>query len=135
MPKIIIAGSRSMTNYSQMQQTWADYIQKYNLAISQITIISGGANGADKLAEQLAKENGIRLEVMKADWQVHGNSAGHIRNNAMAKAAGTDGRLLAFWDGESRGTEGMIKQARNAGLHVEIVRVSEEAEIVEQLTL
>ena len=51
----------------------------------------------------------------------------------MAKAAGADGRLLAFWDGQSPGTTGMIKQARSVGLHVEIVRTT-EAE-TEQLTL
>jgi hypothetical protein len=135
MPKIIIAGSRNVTDYNQIKQAWEEYVKRHGLQTQQLTIISGGANGADKLAERLAKENGIGLQVMKADWEAHGKSAGHIRNNAMAKAAGTDGRLLAYWDGESRGTAGMIKQARNAGLHVEIVRIPGESAMAEQLTL
>ena len=101
--------------------------------MNEISIITGGANGADKLAERLAKEKGIRCEVIKADWRTHGRTAGPIRNHNMAKAAGTDGRLLAYWDGESPGTGNMVNTARRMGLYVEIVRTTEcEAE---QLTL
>jgi hypothetical protein len=123
--RIIIAGSRNMTDYSLMKLTWTEYIQRHGLKAEELTIISGGAAGADKLAERLAKETGIACRIMKADWEAHGKSAGQIRNNAMAKAAGPapDGRLLAYWDGESPGTEGMIRSAKRAGLHVEIVRL------------
>ena len=55
MPKIIIAGSRSMNDYNLMARTWHEYTKKHGLKPSQITIISGGAKGADKLVEQIAK--------------------------------------------------------------------------------
>ena len=131
MPKIIIAGSRSMEDYSLMARTWREYTKKHGLTVGRLTIISGGARGADKLAERLAKENGLKCDVMPADWKAQGRAAGQIRNAEMAKAAGADGRLLAFWDGQSSGTAGMIKQARSAGLRVEVVRTVED----EQLTL
>ena len=133
MPNIIIAGSRNMDDYHLMKNRWADYAKKHGLTAGRVTIISGGANGADKLAERLAKENGLHCKVMRADWQANGKSAGHIRNAEMVKAVGADGHLLAFWDGQSPGTAGTIKQARHAGLHVEIVRTAEDE--AEQLTL
>ena len=136
MPKIIIAGSRSMDDYNLMARTWHEYTKKYGLKNDQITIITGGASGADKLTEQMAKRYRIRCEVMRADWQTHDRSAGHIRNAEMAKAAGADGRLLTFWDGQSPGTAGMIKQTRRADLHVEIVHIAIQRFVrVEQLTL
>ena len=49
MPKIIIAGSRRMEDYRLMKQTWHEYTKKHRLTAEQVTIISGGANGTDKL--------------------------------------------------------------------------------------
>ena len=134
MQRIIIAGSRHMKDYNLMRNSWADYTRKHGLG-KKVTIISEGARGADKLAERLAKENGLRCEVMNADWKTYGRSAGPIRNAEMEKAAGTGGRLLAFLDRGSRGTASMIKQAQNAGLHVEVVRIVLEDDEAEQLTL
>ena len=67
MPKIIIAGSRTMNDYNLIAQTWHDYTKKHGLKNDQITIITGGANGADKLAKQMAKRYHIRCEVIRAD--------------------------------------------------------------------
>jgi len=104
-----------------MQSEWKAYKARHKLQDTNITIITGGARGADELAERLAKETDTRLQVMKADWKAHGKAAGPIRNAAMAKAAGADGRLLAYWDGKSPGTADMIKQAKRAGLKVQTV--------------
>ncbi len=38
-----------------------------------VTIISGCARGADSLGERYAKERGLTLLRMSADWQKHGH--------------------------------------------------------------
>ena len=132
--RIIIAGSREMTDYEKLKNEWAAYKKRHGLP-KAITIITGGAAGADKLAERLAREEGHGLIVMQADWQTHGKKAGPMRNAAMAKEAGPEGRLLAYWDGESPGTANMIGQAKHHGLKVEIVTLDADEEAWEQCRL
>lgn len=63
-------------------------------------------------------------------WGVYGKSAGPRRNNEMAKFASESGSgtLIAFWDGESRGTKNMIDTARRYGLHVIVVEYEKDSE-------
>jgi len=82
-----------------------------------IEIVSGGARGADALGERYAKDRGYSLRVFPAEWDRYGKRAGYLRNAEMAKYANA---LLAFWDGESRGTRHMIQIARESGLKVGI---------------
>ena len=46
-------------------------------------IISGGCKGAYKIAENIAKELNIPIEIYNAEWDKYGNSAGPIRNKKM----------------------------------------------------
>lgn len=48
----------------------------------------------------------------------------------MAKFASESGSgtLIAFWDGESRGTKNMIDTARRYGLHVIVVEYEKDSE-------
>ena len=64
-------------------------------------IISGGARGADAMAERWAKEHGIPLTVFKADWKL-GTNAGPRRNRDIMKLAT---HVLAFPSNEGRGTQ------------------------------
>jgi len=109
--RMIIAGSRDFVNYFMFKKL----IQGHKDKIT--TVISGGAEGADSMGEQFARENGIPFEVYPADWDKYGRSAGSIRNELMAsKAEG----LIAFWDGQSRGTKHMIDTAKKKNLYVKI---------------
>lgn len=81
-------------------------------------VVTGGAPGVDALAERYARELGLAVRIFRADWDLHGKLAGPIRNREMA-AYGD--RLLAFWDGKSKGTKDMIRAARAAGLPVKVV--------------
>lgn len=45
-----------------------------------ITIISSGANGADKSGERYGEENNLPVEAYPAEWDKYGKSAGYIRN-------------------------------------------------------
>lgn len=114
--KVIIAGSRDFSDYELLKS-------KCDKILSQqvdIEIVSGTANGADKLGETYANEKGYKLTKFPADWDNHGNSAGYKRNKEMAIYADT---LIAFWNGRSKGTKHMIDLAYEHNLKVRVVMV------------
>ena len=78
-------------------------------------VIHGAAKGADLLAGQWAKQNGIHAMPFPADWNKDGRAAGPIRNARMLAEGKPDG-VVAFPGG--RGTADMIAQASKAGLKV-----------------
>jgi len=71
------------------------------------TVVSGGADGVDRVAETAAKQRGLETEVFRPHWNEYGISAGHIRNEEIVKASD---RIFVFWDGDSKGTAGAILQ-------------------------
>lgn len=83
-----------------------------------VTLIHGGAAGADMLAAAWAGRNGVRAEEYKADWDTHGRAAGPIRNRRMLDEGKPD-MVIAFPGG--RGTKNMIEQAE--GANVPVVRI------------
>lgn len=109
--RTIIAGSRTYNNKKEFNEL----IKQTD--INPSVILSGGARGADKLGEELAEFLNIPLERYPAQWTIEGKSAGYKRNQKMAEKAEA---LIAFWDGNSRGTEHMINIARRAGLKVKV---------------
>ena len=115
--RIIVAGSRGFDDYDLLRDTLDNYITE-TLEGLRIEIVSGGARGADALGERYAKERDNKLRVFPANWKEHGKSAGYIRNKQMAEYAD---ELIVFWDGVSRGSLGMIRDAEKLGLFVKIV--------------
>lgn len=117
MFKVIVAGSRDFDDYPLL--CW-----KLDRLLAQkmgdVEIVCGKARGADSLGEQYAKERGIPVRYFPADWRTLGQSAGYQRNIQMAQYADA---LIAFWDGQSKGTKHMIDTARQFGLDVRIVFV------------
>lgn len=79
-----------------------------------LTIIHGGAKGADSLAEDWAIVNWVQFERYPADWKKFGKGAGHIRNKQMLDT-GID-LVVAFPGG--RGTANMVDIAKKAGVEV-----------------
>lgn len=102
--KLLIAGTRTFTDYMLLKESVCNYIRHIN-PIDITMIISGGANGADRLGELFAFKNKIPLKIFNADWKTHGKSAGPIRNALMAEYCDN---AIIFWDGESKGTKNMI---------------------------
>ena len=115
--KVIVAGCRDFAGYELLKEKCDFYLQ--NKEKEDIIIVSGHASGADALGERYAQERGFQLETYPADWQAHGRAAGPIRNAEMAEVADA---LIAFWDGQSRGTANMISLAKSKGLSVAVVR-------------
>lgn len=65
----------------------------------------------DWFADAWALKYGYKLMRFWPDWDKYGRRAGPIRNREMAEyLASKSGFLIAFWDGESRGTANMIEE-------------------------
>lgn len=114
MLRLIVAGSRVFSDYELLKQR-LDYYLKNQL---DVTILSGTAQGADRLGEIYARERGYKLEQYPANWEQYGKSAGYKRNEQMAQLAT---HLVAFWDGESKGTKHMIDLAAKYQLNTRVV--------------
>ena len=119
--RIIIAGGRNFNDYNLLKEK-VDNIISDKRKTHQIYIVSGKARGADSLGEKYANENGLNIMEFPADWDKHGRSAGYKRNVEMAVNADA---LIAFWDGESRGTKHMIDIAKEKNLLTRIIRYND----------
>lgn len=133
MCRIIIAGSRTITDYETVVQA----IQNSGFEITEI--VSGKANGVDMLGERYAKEHNIPVKEFPADWdnldvegaviRMHPISgtkynikAGFMRNAQMAEYA--DG-LIAITNG-SHGTADMIKEAKLNFLKIYVENITDD---------
>ena len=98
----LVVGSRTFNDYSLMYKKLDYLLQNYE----DIVIVSGGAKGADNLAERYAKEHHYELRVFKAEWNKYGKQAGFLRNEVMHKHISQYEKrgVVAFWDGSSKGT-------------------------------
>ena len=122
--RVIIAGSRDFNDYELLKKSAIEIITKKTMLPDLTRIISGGARGADTLGERFANEMGLEISRFIPDWDGLGKRAGYVRNAEMAKFAvedDNDGMLIAFWDGQSRGTKHMIDLAKRYGLEVHVV--------------
>lgn len=128
--RIIIAGGREFNDYDLLHDKVMEYLASMDdtdiiNSPSQVKFISGTARGADTLGEQFAYRYGYDVKRFPADWNGLGKRAGYVRNEQMAKYASEGdnyGVLIAFWDGQSRGTRHMIDLANKHGLEVHVVR-------------
>lgn len=110
--KLGIVGSRDFNNYLEFQVAVLPFL-------SNITeIVSGGAKGADSLAERFAVEHNIKMTVFKPDWNKYGRSAGMIRNKDIVENSDF---VLAFWDGVSKGTKNSINRCKKLGKPFNII--------------
>ena len=113
--KLIVAGGRNFNDYEKLKSTLDNMVFNFG----EVTeIVSGNAKGADKLGERYAKENNIPIKRFIPDWEGLGKKAGFVRNRQMGDYAKEHkGMLVAFWDGESKGTKGMIDYAKQIQLN------------------
>lgn len=117
MTKVIISGGRDFKDYLLLKFKCNKILSEIS-ATSEVQIVSGGANGADQLGEKYAKEHHYIVKRFEADWNTHGNSAGFIRNEQMAKYADV---CICFWNKKSRGTKIMIDLAEKYNLKLRII--------------
>lgn len=118
--RLIVAGSRVFSDEYLLNKKLKRLIYLLEKFLQvKVIILHGGAYGADTLADLYALHNKIPVEPYLADWPLYGKSAGMRRNAVMA---GKGDYLIAFWDGQSKGTSHMIECMRKLGKPVMIVR-------------
>ena len=108
--KLLIVGSRSIQKFDL-----SPYVSK-----EVDTIISGGANGVDTLAEEYADKNRLTKLIMRPAYARYGKGAPLKRNEEMVKLADS---VLVIWDGKSRGTKYTAEFAKKEGKPVTVVEV------------
>lgn len=96
---VAIVGSRSFTDYDKFKKV----IDPFGDKITKI--VSGGASGADCMAEYYANDFKIPVEIIYPDWKKYGKAAGPIRNRQIVEMADY---IVLFWDGISRGTKSTL---------------------------
>jgi predicted Rossmann-fold nucleotide-binding protein len=135
--KVCIAGGREITDETIVERA----VKASGFEISEI--VSGGAKGVDKLGEDYAKANKIKIKVFKAEWdnldlpdaeirerynqwkkcnEKYAFNAGFLRNTVMADYA----EALIAIPGEGGGTKDMITKAKDKGLKVFIFTEQKE---------
>lgn len=110
MKKIAVIGSRDFTDKEQLNVVLSQYIP--------FILVSGGAKGADQIAEAFADSHQLEKVILQADWKRFGRGAGHKRNITIVD---TCDEVIAFWNGQSRGTKQAIDYAGTVGKPVTII--------------
>lgn len=116
--KLIVAGGRDFNDVVLVGQAITELAETI-YQDRAVSIVSGMARGADLLGYAFAVDNNVKRYEFPADWNQYGKRAGFIRNKQMGDFA--DG-LLAFWDGQSRGTAQMIEYMQSLKKPVHIIR-------------
>jgi hypothetical protein len=107
-----IVGSRTFRDEAFLKREVDELLSVY---VNADTVVSGGAEGADRLGENYAKILGLKTKIFKPDWKKHGKKAGILRNKDIVDNSHV---LLAFWDGKSPGTKNSIERAKRQGKSV-----------------
>ncbi len=119
MCTLAIVGSRTFSDFSLLERTINEL---YPTHTDIACIVSGGAYGADTLAERYALKYRIRTIVIKPKWRdnkgVYNPAAGFIRNEQIVKSAD---HVVAFWDSKSKGTKNSINHAKRLSKRLDII--------------
>ena len=83
-------------------------------------IVSGGAIGIDTIAKEYAHTHDIEIIEHLPEYDKYGRTAPIIRNKKIVQDAD---KLLAVWDGKSRGTAFTIAHAKKVGKEVIVVKL------------
>lgn len=113
--KLAIIGSRSFRDYELIKSV----LMRYSIE----EIVSGGAKGADTLAEKFADEHKIKKTIFQPNYVKYGKKAPLIRNREIVDYSD---KVVAFWDGESRGTKYTIDYAEKKGKKVDVIHCEEK---------
>lgn len=103
--KIGIVGSRNFKNESFVCNKVKKILLENRLITAEHELVSGGAKGVDSWAENTAKNIRAKCTIFKPDWDRYGKKAGFLRNIDIVK---NSDKIIAFWDGSSKGTKHSI---------------------------
>ena len=107
--RIAIVGSRNLTvSMETLEKVLPWYTDE---------ILSGGAKGIDACAKQYAKMKKMKYIEYLPEYEKYGRSAPLKRNITIIEYADI---VLAFWDGQSRGTKFVIDNCHKLGVKVKV---------------
>jgi hypothetical protein len=108
---VLISGARRHANAEQVHNA-------IDTLPSTITVVTGLADGVDTWADHRAKQRGMRVLGIAANWKRWWQGAGQVRNEEMVVASD---RILAFpWWG-CRGTWDAISRAKSYRIKFDII--------------
>jgi predicted Rossmann fold nucleotide-binding protein DprA/Smf involved in DNA uptake len=108
---VAVVGSRSVQGGPT-----AERLAHYLTHLQPALVVSGGAAGADRLAAEWARANGVPLLELRPDYAAHGAGATHRRNRAIVERADL---VVLLWDGHSTGTLSTARAAARLGRRCE----------------
>lgn len=108
--KLLVVGSRGMTEFDLSRYIPEDVD----------TIISGGAQGIDTLAEQYADAHRLSKYIIRPRYDLYGRAAPIKRNEFMIEMADA---VLIIWDGHSKGTQHTLNYAKKMNKSMTLVKV------------
>ena len=97
--KVAVIGSRNL-----VVQDLGKYLPEETMEI-----VSGGTKGIDTCARKYALANGLKLTEFLPEYNRYGRGAPLKRNLQIIEYADC---VLAFWDGQSRGTKFVIQHCK-----------------------
>jgi YspA, cpYpsA-related SLOG family len=136
--RILVSGSRNWRYPATIRRVLDETVTAHiaDDRCPNVTVIHGGAPGADRIAGDYAQSRGWNVEVHHADWATcapgcskserhrrvgkrgeYCPTAGHRRNASMV-----DSRpdiVVAFWRDHSAGTSNCLDLAKAAGLLID----------------
>lgn len=119
--RIAVVGSREFKNYKQLEFEVDEAYKEGDW------LVSGGALGADSMAQRYAKERGIPILIIYPRWRVNGQyyaGAGFARNKQIVENSDL---VLAFYQKgrfQQGGTANTAKWARE--LNVPLIEFEED---------
>jgi hypothetical protein len=123
--KILVTGDREWKDVKRIDELMNVIGSFASATDTEIVIIHGNANGADKLCGISAEERGFTVIPVPAQWEKYGRAAGPIRNAKMLDMlmhGVTPERVLclAFHPNltKSKGTKDMVTRALKVGVTV-----------------
>lgn len=113
--KVLVTGSRDWEDWAAIEEQ----LRRVQSLAEHVVIIHGDARGTDKMCQYKARQMGMEVLAVPAEWDRLGKRAGHVRNTQMLDLEPNE--VVAFWLDRSRGTADCIRQAREAGIPVTII--------------
>lgn len=132
MNRLLVTGSRTWSDSNLIRIALRAAVLSLGVPTREITLVHGGAQGADRLAGQVAQRMGMQVEVHEAEWRrctddcIHDlkaakrycPDAGYRRNAKMIALMPPGSLALAFAAAVPGGTSGCAQVARRCGLTV-----------------
>ncbi len=107
--KVAVIGSRKLK---------VNDLSKY-LPKNTTEIVSGAAKGIDSCAREYAVRNNLFLKEFLPEYEKYGRTAPLKRNLEIIDYADI---VIAFWDGESRGTKFVIDKCMEKGKKITVYK-------------